>query len=121
GKELSGSGRGNKGTGTGSALDIGTAVAPPGSSGNTEGPAVVISTQPGTKVGLPNSSSGGAIAMSPTGTAKTGLGGSGGGNGIGKGNGPGSGLQGPGAGAGKEGVGPGSDPSTRSGISPYPG
>lgn len=59
--------------------------------------------------------------MSPTGTGKTGLGGSGGGNGVGKGAGPGSGLQGEGSGAGKEGVGPGSDPSVRSGISPYPG
>jgi hypothetical protein len=81
----------------------------------------VVSNQPGTKVGVPNSPSGGAIAMSPTGTAKTGLGGSGGGNGIVKGNGPGSGLQGEGQGAGKEGTGPGSDPNARSGISPYPG
>jgi len=59
--------------------------------------------------------------MSPTGTAKTGLGGSGGGSGIGRGNGPGSGLQGEGSGAGKEGAGRGSDPKARSGISPYPG
>jgi hypothetical protein len=59
--------------------------------------------------------------MSPSGTAKTGLGGSGGGSGIGKGNGPGSGLQGDGQGAGKTGTGPGSDPSAHSGISPYPG
>jgi hypothetical protein len=59
--------------------------------------------------------------MSPSGTAKTGLGGSGGGPGIGKGNGPGSGLQGEGSGAGKEGAGKGSDPNARSGISPYPG
>lgn len=59
--------------------------------------------------------------MSPSGTAKTGLGGSGGGAGIGKGNGPGSGMQGEGAGAGKEGAGRGSDPNARGGISPYPG
>jgi len=59
--------------------------------------------------------------MSPTGTAKTGLGGSGGGNGIGRGNGPGSGLTGEGSGAGKTGTGKGSDPSARGGISPYPG
>jgi hypothetical protein len=59
--------------------------------------------------------------MSPTGTAKTGLGGSGGGTGIGRGNGPGSGLQGEGPGAGKEGAGRGSDPNARGGISPYPG
>jgi hypothetical protein len=122
GKALSGSGRGNKGAGTGSPLDLGTAAAPPGSSGGSAaGSGVVVSNQPGTKVGVPNSASGGAIAMSPTGTAKTGLGGSGGGAGLGKGNGPGSGLQGEGQGAGKEGAGPGSDPNARSGISPYPG
>jgi hypothetical protein len=122
GKALSGGGRGSKGTGTGGALDIGTAAAPPGSSGGSAaGSGVVVSNQPGTKVGVPNSASGGAIAMSPAGTAKTGLGGSGGGTSIGKGNGPGSGLQGEGQGAGKEGTGPGSDPNARSGISPYPG
>lgn len=59
--------------------------------------------------------------MSPSGNAKTGLGGSGGGAGIGKGNGPGSGMQGEGPGAGKEGTGRGSDPNARGGISPYPG
>jgi hypothetical protein len=59
--------------------------------------------------------------MSPSGTAKSGLGGSGGGSGIGKGNGPGSGLQGEGSGAGREGTGRGSDPNARGGISPYPG
>jgi hypothetical protein len=122
GKALGGSGRGNKGLGTGSPLDIGTTAAPPSNAGgNTAGTGVVMSSQPGTKVGLPNSTGGGAIAMSPTGTAKTGLGGSGGGNGIGRGNGPGSGLQGEGSGAGKEGAGRGSDPNARGGISPYPG
>jgi hypothetical protein len=122
GKALSGSGRGSKGAGTGGPLDLGIAAAPPGSSGGSAaGSGVVVSNQPGTKVGVPNSPSGGAIAMSPSGTAKTGLGGSGGGNGIVKGNGPGSGLQGEGQGAGKEGTGPGSDPNARSGISPYPG
>jgi hypothetical protein len=121
GKALSGSGRGNQGAGTGNPLDLGAAAAPPGSSGGSAaGSGVVVSTQPGTKVGVPTASSG-AIAMSPTGTAKTGLGGSGGGAGLGKGNGPGSGLQGENTGAGKEGAGPGSDPSARSGISPYPG
>jgi len=59
--------------------------------------------------------------MSPTGTAKSGLGGSGGGASIGKGNGPGSGLQAEGSGAGREGAGRGSDPNARAGISPYPG
>ena len=122
GKALSGSGRGNKGAGTGSPFDLGTAAAPPASSGGSAaGSGVVVSNQPGTKVGVPNTASGGAIAMSPAGTAKTGLGGSGGGAGLGKGNGPGSGLQGEGQGAGKEGIGPGSDPNAHSGISPYPG
>lgn len=122
GKALSGTGRGNQGSGTGGPLDVGSAVSPPtNAGGNSAGNAVVVSSQPGSKVGLPNSSGGGAIAMSPTGTAKTGLGGSGGGNGIGRGNGPGSGMQGESSGAGKEGTGRGSDPTARAGISPYPG
>jgi hypothetical protein len=122
GKALSGSGRGNKGTGAGGPLDLGSSVAPPtNAGGNAAGNGVVISSQPGTKVGLPNSTGAGAIAMSPSGTAKSGLGGSGGGSGIGKGNGPGSGLQGEASGAGREGTGRGSDPNARGGISPYPG
>jgi len=122
GTALSGSGRSNKGTGAGSPLDLGSSVAPPNSAGgNAPGSAVVISSQPGKQVGVPNSTGGGALAMSPSGTAKSGLGGSGGGAGIGKGNGPGSGLQGEGAGAGREGTGRGSDPNARGGISPNPG
>lgn len=109
--------------GNGSALDLGSSVAPPSSAGgNSVGNGVVMSSQPGTKVGLPNSTGGGAIAMSPYGTSKTGLGGSGGGPSIGRGNGgPGSGLTGEGSGAGREGLGHGSDPSAHGGISPYPG
>ena len=121
GTSPSGNGRGNKGAGAGSPLDLGSSVAPPSNAGNAAGNGVVVSSQPGTKVGLPNSTGAGAIAMSPSGTAKTGLGGSGGGAGIGKGNGPGSGLQGEGSGAGREGAGRGSDPNAHSGISPYPG
>jgi hypothetical protein len=122
GKALSGSGRGNKGAGAGGPLDLGSSVAPPSNAGgNAAGSGVVVSSQPGTKVGLPNSTGGGALAMSPSGTANSGLGGSGGGSGIGKGNGPGSGLQGEGSGAGREGAGRGSDPNARGGISPYPG
>jgi hypothetical protein len=122
GKALSGSGRGNKGAGAGGPLDLGSAVAPPSNAGgNAAGNGVVISSQPGSKAGLPNSTGGGALAMSPSGTAKTGLGGSGGGAGIGQGNGPGSGLQGEGSGAGREGAGRGSDPNAHGGISPYPG
>jgi len=122
GTGLSGSGRGNKGTGSGGPLDLGVAVGPPPSSGGSAaGSGVVVSTQPGTKMGVPNAGSGGALAMSPAGTAKTGIGGAGGGNGIGKGTGPGSGLHGEGSGAGREGTGRGSDPSAKGGISPYPG
>ncbi len=122
GKAESGSGRGSKGSGAGGPLDLGSAAAPPNAGGNSAGNGgLVISSQPGSKVGLPDSTGGGAIAMSPTGTAKTGLGGSGGGAGIGRGNGPGSGLQGEGSGAGKTGTGRGSDPNARGGISPYPG
>ncbi|MGA2457898.1 MAG: hypothetical protein ABSF85_10040 [Terriglobales bacterium] len=122
GKALSGSGRGSKGTGAGGPLDLGSSVAPPSNAGgNAAGSGVVISSEPGTKVGVPNSSGAGALAMSPSGRAKSGLGGSGIGEGIGKGNGPGSGLQGEGSGAGREGTGRGSDPNARGGISPYPG
>ena len=121
GRALTGSGRGNKGNGTGSPLDLGSSVAPPGNNGNAAGNGVVVSSHPGSKVGLPNSNGGGAIAMSPEGTAKSGLGGSGGGTGIGRGNGPGSGLSGEGSGAGREGAGRGSDANARGGISPYPG
>jgi len=121
GRALTGRGRGNKGNGTGSPLDLGSSVAPPGNNGNASGNGVVVSSHPGSRVGLPNSSGGGAIAMSPEGTAKSGLGGSGGGSGIGRGNGPGSGLSGEGSGAGREGAGRGSDANARGGISPYPG
>jgi hypothetical protein len=122
GKALSGSGRGNKGAGAGGAFDVGPPVAPAtNAGGNAAGNGVVVSSEPGTKVGVPNSAGGGAIAMSPLGRSKTGLGGSGGGAGIGRGNGPGSGLQGEGSGAGREGAGRGSDPNARAGISPYPG
>jgi hypothetical protein len=136
GKFFSGTGRGTRGSGAGSMLDLGSTVAPPSSNGSAAGsggapsaPAsgatgqsgVVVSSQPGTKVGVPNSANGGALAMSPSGAGKTGVGGSGGGTGIGKGNGPGSGMSGDSSGAGKEGLGRGSDPSARAGISPYPG
>jgi hypothetical protein len=121
GKSLSGSGRGNKGAGAGGALDFGSSVAPPTKpGGDAAGSGVVVSNQPGTAVGLPNSV-GGSLAMSPTGTAKSGVGGSGSGTGIGKGNGPGSGLQAEGSGAGRDGTGRGADPNARTGISPYPG
>jgi hypothetical protein len=81
----------------------------------------VLSTQPGTKPGLPGTGGKGSLAMSPAGGDKPGLGGSGGGSGIGHGEGPGSGLTGDASGAGKTGTGHGSDPNARGGISPTPG
>lgn len=118
---LNGQGRGNRGGGMGGPMDAGLVAAPPtgNAGGSTSG--VVVSSQPGSKIGLPGNGGSGALAMSPSGGDKPGLGGSGGGAGIGRGDGPGSGFSGPGSGAGKEGTGPGSDPTARGGISPYPG
>ncbi len=121
GGSLTGHGTGNRGAGLGGPLDAGLAAAPPRSNGGGSTSGVVVSSQPGSKVGLPGSGGSGALAMSPSGGDKAGLGGSGGGGGIGRGDGPGSGFSGPGTGAGKEGTGPGSDPMARGGISPYPG
>lgn len=121
GGSLTGQGRGNRGAGLGGPLDAGLAAAPPSSNGGGSTSGVVVSSQPGSKVGLPGSGGSGALAMSPSGSNKSGLGGSGGDAGLGRGDGPGSGFSGPGAGAGKEGTGPGSDPMARGGISPYPG
>lgn len=121
GGSLSGQGRGNRGVGLGGPLDAGVAAAPPSSNGGGSTSGVVVSSQPGSKLGLPGNGGSGALAMSPTGGDKPGLGGSGGGGGVGRGDGPGSGFSGPGSGAGKEGTGPGSDPMAKGGISPYPG
>jgi hypothetical protein len=121
GGSLTGQGRGNRGTGFGGALDAGLAAAPPSSNGGGSTSGVVVSSRPGSQVGVPGRGGTGALAMSPSGGDKPGLGGSGGGSGIGRGDGPGSGFSGPGPGAGKDGTGPGSDPMARGGISPYPG
>ncbi|MGH9538834.1 MAG: hypothetical protein ACRD3H_12970 [Terriglobales bacterium] len=118
---LAGQGRGNRGVGFGGPLDAGLATAPPSSNGGGSASGVVVSSQPGSKVGMPGGGGSGVLAMSPSGGDKPGMGGSGGGAGIGHGDGPGSGFSGPGPGAGKDGSGPGSDPNARGGISPYPG
>lgn len=120
GDASSGAGSGRRGTGRGAPMDMGSAVTPP-STGGSGNAGVVISDQPGTKVGVPPSSSNGALAMSPTGTDKAGIGGAGGGTGIGHGTGPGSGLNGEGAGAGKTGSARGSDVNAHGGISPSAG
>jgi hypothetical protein len=122
GTSLTGRGRGDAGLGLGGALDVGSVAAPPsGAGGNSTRAGVVISSQPGSKVGVPGSGGAGSLAMSPAGGSKSGIGGSGAGGGIGLGNGPGSGLTGEGSGAGRTGTGRGSDPSARGGISPYAG
>src|ERR1700737_3108067 len=116
-----GQGRGNRGYGFGGPLDVGMAAAPPGSNGGGSASGVVVSSQPGSQVGIPGKGGAGSLAMSPSGGNQAGLGGSGGGGGIGRGDGPGSGFAGPGPGAGKQATGPGSDPLAHGGISPYPG
>jgi hypothetical protein len=123
GDQLARRGSGNRGGGMGGPLDAGSVLAPPavnpGGSGGGKG--VVVSSEPGSAKGVPNSGTPGSLAMSPSGTAKSGLGGSGGGAGIGRGTGPGSGLSGDGSGAAKAGTGRGSDPNSHGGTSPYPG
>src|SRR5712691_4377224 len=122
GTSVSGRGHGSKGNGAGGPMDLGSVVAPPSAGGGSGGgTGIVLSSKPGSKVGVPGSGGTGSLAMSPGGGDKPGLGGSGGGSGIGRGNGSGSGLQGEGPGAGKEGIGRGSDPTAHGGISPYPG
>jgi hypothetical protein len=119
---VGGQGSGNRGLGRGGPLDLGTAIAaPPASGGSNAGTGVVVSNQPGSKVGMPGSGGAGSLAMSPSGGDKAGLGGSGGGSSIGRGNGSGSGFSGEGSGAAKAGTGRGSDVSAHGGISPYPG
>ncbi len=81
----------------------------------------MVSSQPGSKIGVPGNGGAGSLSMSPSGGDKAGVGGSGGGSGIGRGTGPGSGLSGEGSGAAKEGIGHGSETTARGGISPYPG
>jgi hypothetical protein len=116
-----GSGRGASGAGLGAPLDAGSVVARPASGGGGVDASVVISKDPGPKVGLPANAKAGSLAMSPAGGDKPGLGGSGGGSGLVPGEGPGSAMNGAGAGGGKTGTGHGSDPAAKAGISPTPG
>ncbi len=115
------SGRGAIGAGLGAPLDAGSVVARPASGGSGVDASVVISKDPGPKVGLPANAKAGSLAMSPSGGDKPGIGGSGGGSGLVRGDGPGSALNGAGAGGGKTGPGHGSDPAAKAGISPTPG
>jgi len=102
-------------------VDVGSAAAPPNRGGSGTNAGVVVSSQPGSKIGLPTTGGAGSLSMSPSGGDKAGLGGSGGGTGIGRGNGPGSSVKGEGTGAGRSGPGRGSDPNAHGGISPSPG
>ncbi len=109
-------GRGRTGAGLGAPLDAGANLAPANTAGSTPNAGAVISTQPGAKLALPNTSTG-SLAMSPAGSDKPGLGGADGGESIGRGKGPGSGMNGAGSGAGKSGSDHGSDPVPAGGIS----
>jgi hypothetical protein len=121
GSNAAGSGIGRRGTGPGGPTDVGTAATPANTGGSGSNAGAVISTEPGSKVGLPTTGGNGSLAMSPSGGDKAGLGGAGGGTGIGRGNGPGSAMSGNAGGAAKTGSGRGSDPNASGGISPAPG
>jgi TonB family protein len=121
GSGSTGSGLGRKGAGLGAPLDAGSNLAPPSSGGSGPNAGAVISSQPGSKLGLPSNGSSGSLAMSPSGVEKPGLGGAGGGSSIGHGTGPGSGMNSTGPGAAKAGAGHGIDPNSRAGISPTAG
>ena len=115
-----GNGQGNRGGGQGGLLDVGSVSAPAKSGGSGRDAGVVVTSQPGSKVGLPTASSGN-LAMSPAGGDKPGLGGTGGGKGLVQGSGPGSGLTGEDSGAAKTGSGHGAEATAHGGISPNPG
>jgi hypothetical protein len=115
-------GHGNRGTGLGGPLDAGSVAAPPSNTGgNTAGNGIVLSSQPGSKVGVPGGAGTGSLALSPAGGNKLGIGEGQGGEGIARGEGPGSGFSGEGPGGAKSGEGPGTDAAAHGGISPYPG
>lgn len=118
GSTSDGSGSGRTGPGLGHAMDAGTVLAPPTGGGSGTSAGLVVSPQPGSKLGLPVTGNKGSTALSPSGKDKPGLGGTGGGAGIGTGSGPGSGLKDEGSGAGKTGAGRGSDPAAHGGTSP---
>jgi len=117
-----GLGRGSRGAGLGGLLDAGSVTAPPSNTGGSAaGNGIVVSSQPGSKVGVPGSGGTGTLAMSPLGGEKLGSGEAQGGSGIARGAGPGSGFSGEDGGATKSGAGRGADSTASGGISPYPG
>jgi hypothetical protein len=133
GADAATSASGRRGAGPGAAGEVGTVLAPPkGTGGNPDNSGIVVSSQPGSKVGMPTGGKG-SLAMSPSGGDKPGLGGSGGGTSIGRGDASGSGLKeekpeekpteklAENPGAGKTGTGHGSEVNAHAGISPTPG
>lgn len=120
--QTSGRGMGRTGSGTGLPLEAGAPTAFPGNSGgNSQNSAAIISSKPGTTVGVPDIGSRGALAMSPTGGATAGMGGTGGGAGNTTGAGSGAAHDGSGAGSAKSGSGPGASSTAKAGTSPIPG
>ena len=117
----SGSGLARQGAGLGAPLDAGLGLVQPNSGGSVAKSGVLMSNQPGSRVGQPTTGGTGSLAMSPSGGDKPGLGGAGGADSIGRGSGPGSGMNGAGTGAAKTAAGRGSDVNVRGGISPTPG
>ena len=113
----SGSGSGHRGVGLGAPMDVGAQLAAARAGGAGSNGGAVISTQPGTKVGVPTIGGTGSLAMSPTGGEKSGLGSSGTGTGTSRGDGSGSGMMGAATGAANVGAGHGSDLTARGGIS----
>ena len=89
-------------------------------SGGGDAQGLIVSLNPGDKLGIPPGDANGSLAMSPAGTDVGGLGGSGGGSSIGHGSGPGSADAGAGPGSGSSGSGPGAA-SAAVGLSPSPG
>lgn len=114
-------GKSTRANGLGAALDTGSVLAPPASSSKANATGVVVSTQPGDTQAVPTKAGTGALALSPTGGAKPGIGGSRGGTGIDFGTGSGAGPVGTSPGAATSGTGHAADLVAKSGISPYPG
>jgi hypothetical protein len=115
-------GLGRQGIGLGSPMDQGSFTAPPAAPASHSGAGVVVSSKPGSTVGVPGNGSPGALAMSPIGQEKPGIGkGSTGETGISRGDASASGLSGQGSGGAKAGSGQSTELTARNGNSPYPG
>ena len=122
GNIATGRGLGHTGTGVGRPLDVGAPAAPVANAGGTsQNAAAIISSKPGPALGAPTSGERGALAMSPTGGDKPGIGGSGGGSGNAVGPDSGGAKAGAGPGIATTGAGPGAAPTAKVGTSNVPG